>query len=296
LSTFIGNIEEGYWKERELYGYVKTKLPISDTISTISISSNLLASDTSTRKTTEMLGKLASALLVGEISRILQPHQTELPKIHYSTPLINITIARFKVNLENNISSQIISGESRVRMNLSNILERYNGFSRECGISLILFSKNPNHNNYTTLNAIASTVTDFKFELHNTLILENLTEPIILTFQSKVDLSILYQGNSTRNSSIACMYWDEIENRWSNNGCQLYRVIDNKTIQCACTHTTMFSTFIEQKSIAIPSLYYAQISFGILYTILSCLILTCLIIFRKEQPILSRLDTLDFLH
>lgn len=299
LSSFVDGVKNTYSDEKKLYGFVKSKLSDQDVTSTISVSSNLLSSGVSSDKTRNVTENISSMVLLGEVAKVIdQSSSAYLPTVSYSTSLINITISSFKLNSGISINQTLSSGSNSVELSISQILTQYNAFSKECGVSMIEYAKNTNYDNYTSNNVITSVVNDFKFIQEQTpLILNNLNQPIILTF--KLDSSSL-QGKNISNSTFTCRYWDEEGRRWSNNGCFLHRVdIPSKTIECACYHTTMFTTFLEQKTTVnmlevkdqVAALYFSQIVFGCIYTAIAIFLLVSLIVLRKEQPVTSRLLT-----
>ncbi|KAG2383128.1 hypothetical protein C9374_004465 [Naegleria lovaniensis] len=275
LSSFVDGVKNTYSDEKKLYGFVKSKLADQDVTSTISVSSNLLASGVSSDKTRNVTENISSMVLLGEVAKVIdQSSGNTLPTVSYSTSLINITISSFKLNSDISSNQTLTSGSNSVEMSISQIMKQYNAFAKECGVSMIEYAKNTNFDNYTSNNVITSIVNDFKFIQEQTpLILNNLNQPIILSF--KLDSSILI-GKNISNSTFSCRYWDEEEKRWSNEGCWLHRVeIATGTIDCACSHTTMFTTFLEQKTTVnilevkdqVASLYFAQIAFGCIYTL-----------------------------
>nr|CAG4715528.1 unnamed protein product [Naegleria fowleri] len=296
LSSFVSSIEDLYNQEIKLYGFVKSKLSASDITSSIAVTSNLLSSGVGADQTVSVTSKLANMVLLGEIPKVLSSDQKELPKVSYFTPLINITVSSFKLSGPVNGNQTLSSGGTEIDLNISNIMSQYNGFSKNSGTSLISYSTLPYSNNYTQSNPSTSIVIDFKYLQDATVVpLNNLSQPIILTFKISLD-----SKNITSNNTFSCRYFDEPKSTWSESGCSLHSVnLADGIIQCACTHTTMFSTFLEQKTLVLPpavkeqvaSLYFAQIAFGVFYFIASSVILTMLIVFRKEQPVSSRLVT-----
>nr|CAG4713777.1 unnamed protein product [Naegleria fowleri] len=107
------------------------------------------------------------------------------------------------------------------------------------------------------------------------------------------------------------MYWDEKNNEWSDFGCVLASYENGTGVAtCQCNHTTKFSTFIEFRtrnwttimqhnetnasllgSFIHYELYvqYMEIAFGFIFASLSILVLLLLVIYRKHQPVSSRL-------
>ncbi|KAG2382008.1 hypothetical protein C9374_005800 [Naegleria lovaniensis] len=296
LTSFVNSIEDLYNQEIKLYGFVKSKLSATDVTSSIAVTSNLLSSGVGADQTVSVTSKLASMVLLGEVPKVLNPQEKELPKVSFSTPLINITISSFKLSGPVSGNQTLSSGETEIGLSISSIMSQYNGYSKNSGTSLISYSTLPYSNNYTRSNPSTSIAVDFKYLQDATTVpLKDLAQPIILSFKISLD-----SKNITSNNTFSCRYYDESKSSWSESGCTLHSVdLASGTIQCACTHTTMFSTFLEQKTQVLPpvvrdqvaSLYFAQIAFGVFYFIASSVILILLIVYRKEQPVSSRLVT-----
>ncbi|EFC46803.1 predicted protein [Naegleria gruberi] len=300
MSSFADSLTDLYKKEIEQYGYVRSKISQDDVKSAIEISGNLLQSGVGADKTTEVTSKMAALVLLSQVPTVLDSSSSELPAVTISTPLINITISSFKLSGPTSGNQTLSSGDSSIGMDISSILAKYDGFSKSAGTSLISYQNLPFSNNFTESTPSTSIANDFKFLQEGSVLpLANLTTPIILSFKLNLDLSTV-SNYSSNTSTFACRYYDERSGAWSTDGCTLVGYNPaTQMIDCACTHTTMFSTFLEQKTIemtpivkqVVTGLYSAQIAFGIFYFVMSTIILTLLIIFRKEQPISSRLGT-----
>ncbi|EFC46548.1 hypothetical protein NAEGRDRAFT_79129 [Naegleria gruberi] len=319
LNGFITSVNGSYADDKKNYGFVKSKLANSDVTLTVSVSSNLLQSVFESEGTKNVVNQLVSTILFGEIANMIQSSQKTLSSVSYSSNLIDFAVSSFILSnqVKSNQTQSILMGNyTSVSMNISNIMSQYNAFSKDCGISLIVYSKNTNFDNSTNKLKLVSSVNDFKFSVDSSVVpLSDLTQPIILQFELVDELTTILeslknetlnvtqndptQSLSTNEQKYLCKYWDESSQLWSSKGCSFKSVnLQSKTIECSCVHTTMFTTFIEQNSTFISNLkdqvsalYSVQIAFGIIYASVATVILIGLIAFRKEQPVSSRLMT-----
>ncbi|EFC37892.1 predicted protein [Naegleria gruberi] len=296
ITSFVDNVKDIYAYEKRVYGFVKSKVSPDNILSTVTITSNLLASGVDSEKTVGVVDNVASMVLLAEIPKLLTSSE-KLQYISFTTGMVNITVSSFKMTspIEGN---QLIEEENnKVSANLTSIMMEYGTLNKECGLSMVSYTKNMKFDNYTSNTIHASSINDFKFiQEQNIVRLDNLEHPIVLSFK----LSHIPQQNSSVNSTFSCRYWDETNKIWSDRGCQLSNIdLNAGTVECSCSHTTMFTTFVEQKTTSImiamkeevATLYFVQIALGAVYTIVALVIITGLIILRKEQPVTSRLIT-----
>ncbi|EFC45083.1 G protein coupled receptor proteolytic domain-containing protein [Naegleria gruberi] len=270
-----------YQYSNQLFGFVRNKIPKQDIEQLVGILSNLISDFDNIRKLTNSLSEI---LIISELS--VNSTLSQLPKIEFNSTNINLIISSFKIYKSGNSQKSINQGSNKVLFDSNAILSRYDAFDKECAISLINYGEN----HYNDSRNASSSAMDFKFYKENQIVkLSNLEQPILLTFESK---------SINKSEEYSCDYWDEQARLWSSEGCLVNQVQDG-FIECACNHTTLFTTFIGQKRVAtsisvmnqLSDTYFAQISFGIFYLIISLMVLITLFIFRKSQPIASRLAT-----
>ncbi|EFC39850.1 B-lectin domain-containing protein [Naegleria gruberi] len=299
LDSFISNLTELYLSELALYGYVKSGMSSTDISKTVQIISNCFSTSYDAEKTKSTASLVTGLIYYGTIPSVVDTTSTELPTTSYKSTSINITVSSFNMPTPSTNLQSVSDTESKVAMNLTSILSKYGAYSTTCGATMIIYSKNTNYDSSVSNMTISSSVTDFKFMRKlDILVLKNLDSPLILSFNAATIPSSVIANSTVTNSTYHCKYWDESLKLWSSNGCLLNRVSSN-SIECACSHTTMFTTFLESKTTAltvqlkdqVSSLYYAQISFGIIYLIAASAILVGLIVLRKSQPVSSRLLT-----
>ncbi|EFC38054.1 predicted protein [Naegleria gruberi] len=321
INNFVATLNTNYKEERALYGFVKSKLATADTTRTTEIISNVLASGRGNQQSKGMADNLTNLLILGEIATLLTGQDqssdvNELTKVSFTSSQLDIAVAVFTLDKEMNGTNQMIGGDNSVTMPLSQITKQYNGFSKESATTMITYDQNIY--SQSNVSVLTSTVTDFKYYQNQQVVtLENLSQNIELKFKITNSTIVMEkimeyinsttQFNSTSNSTqsnstlvMACKYWDESALAWSSRGCYLKGYnLTSQEILCSCSHTTMFTTFVEQNTSTIPAsvketvaaFYYGQIALGIFYFLTSIVILCLLIIFKNEQPISSRLIT-----
>ncbi|EFC38115.1 predicted protein [Naegleria gruberi] len=299
VDSFVSNLTDIYLSELALYGYVKSSLSSADISKTIQVISNCFSTSYDSEKTKSTASLVTVLIYYGTIPTVVSSTSTDLPTSSYKSSLINITVSSFNVPTPTSNLQSVSDTESKVSMNLTSVMSKYGTYSMTCGATMIVYSKNTNYDASVSNMTLSSSVTDFKFmKKTDVLVLDNLDSPLILSFNAATIPSSIISNSTVTNSTYHCKYWDEKLKMWSSYGCSLHRVSSN-SIECACSHTTMFTTFLESKTTTftvqlkdqVSSLYYAQISFGIIYLIAASAILIGLIVLRKSQPVSSRLLT-----
>lgn len=302
LIDFVNSTTTVYRSERSLFGRVSSKLSETNVLTTLSIASNMLASSVASQTTIGAIEQMASMLILGEEAVVLKTR--EIPTKVYASSGFNMIISKFRYNGDISFdgwNTLTVNGLEILRFNVSYLLNKYNAFSKDIGISLIAFTDNFILSDLylnTQNRTILSNINDVRFYLNDeVLILQDLEQPLILNFPT-TQVTISSQ-NSSQNI-LSCRYWDDQKAMWSDSGCLLLGGMES--IQCSCNHTTMFSTFLERNSTQVilsqdyifdttVVLYYSQAVFGFIMFLLSSCILLILILYRKEQPVASRLVT-----
>jgi alpha-tubulin suppressor-like RCC1 family protein len=106
----------------------------------------------------------------------------------------------------------------------------------------------------------------------------------------------LETSNDKEYAKIICKYYNETNQDWQSDGCELISLAENE-FECSCTHTTRFSSFLEYSQISPQSnslqnqLIAIKISLNSFYFILSIFIFILLLVFRKNKLIKSRFIT-----
>jgi len=291
LSSFVNDATSIYEIEKNLYGYVKSKLSTEAASSTLSVISNVFTSATSADS---LVQQFVSMIMIGEVPKVIT--SKTLPFVKFTTTKIITVVSSFTLQNALNVNQFIGDDSNKVELNITNIMRQYSGFSKPSGTSLVTYATNNKNDSYATSNPSSSGINEFKYFQSDKLVtLSDLTAPIQLGFSlNNYSKMMLSNGNYT----ISCRYWDETLNLWSSFGCSLGGIINGQA-SCLCTHTTKFSTFLEYKQqnltqaeiYSVANVYYAQIAFGALFTIISITVLILLVIFRKKQPVASRLGT-----
>ncbi|EFC47419.1 predicted protein [Naegleria gruberi] len=283
IDSYLSSLNQVYKKEKETNGYVSNRLTNSDLKNTLSSASNLLFFGFS--NISSLCTQLSSVLLYQQSTKIVS---NSIDYSKYSTELINITVSSF---VKSNSSIKALQF-SDIFLDSDYILNKYNGYNKEIGLSLISY-------NSKLYNSSQTQITNSKdFTLYmggEALPLSELVQPIYISF-SVQNLTSLNQ------SLVKCQFWNETTEKWDNQGCSLH-VFNQATgeVTCKCTHTTLFAAFVEQSFNEtlvdqvvlkeLSNLYIAQISFGVLFLMLSSTLLVGLIIMRKSQPLASRFVT-----
>ncbi|KAG2378082.1 hypothetical protein C9374_008704 [Naegleria lovaniensis] len=302
LIDFVNSTTTVYKSERSLFGRVSSKISETNMLTTLSIASNILSSQVASQTTIDVIEQLVSMILLGEEAVPLTTR--ELPTKTYASSGFNIVVSKFRFNGDTSfdgLNTFTVDGIQVLRLNISYLLSKYNAFSKDIGISFIRFTDNTALSGiYTSTQnrTMISNINDIRFYLNDAvLILQDLEQPLFLTFPTIVPIN----SNSSQKDFISCRYWDNQLLTWSSSGCLLLDITGSSS-QCSCNHTTMFSTFLERNSsqvIFAPDyvfdttvvLYYCQAVFGFIMLLLSSYILVWLILYRKEQPVASRLVT-----
>ncbi|EFC49285.1 predicted protein [Naegleria gruberi] len=212
--------------------------------------------------------------------------QTNPDSTPVSTPVV-------KNILESGFNSSVV-------LNIASIAKSTGGTNAVIGLSSVTYAKNVDANG----NKTASSIIDFKYyQNYNLTKLSDLADPIVLNLAiSKEEFT-----KFTNETEIVCKFWDETCKNWKTKG-MLFIGLTANQVNCSSNHTTKFSTFIEYKqtnvtgtndkssptiaqAVEISKLYYAEIAFGVVFTLLSGFVLVMLIIFRNKQPVSSRLIT-----
>eukprot|EP01083_Nonionella_stella_P126721 383654_1 len=93
------------------------------------------------------------------------------------------------------------------------------------------------------------------------------------------NITITFPFNSSLNpNELGCVWYDEVKDVWSHDGCTSYVDLENSIIHCVCNHLTIFSTVrnIHYDDHLICNVFndtnwrYAHILFAILFIILFC--------------------------
>ncbi|KAG2373697.1 hypothetical protein C9374_011786, partial [Naegleria lovaniensis] len=291
VSSHIGHVLNNAThvskQEKANNGYVRNKLSIVDVSNMLAVTSNLLSKGFSSN-ITEFCESISSLVLNYQIPQISDSHVLQ-STTWVTSELINVTVASFRQEKQLTSATQF----SDVNLDLNYILNEYNGFSSEVGLSMIIYASDVKTDIYSLNNSIASFSKEFTFSKNGVVVpLTNLQRPIYIQFDSLLTIH--------NSSDISCRFWNETTLLWDNNGCKLFS-FNNITgkITCECSHTTLFSAFVEQNSTSlsgeqrtqVSSLFITQIIFGCLYMIISLTLFCILLVFRKEQPITSRVWT-----
>ncbi|EFC40748.1 predicted protein [Naegleria gruberi] len=348
VTSFLSSALELYQNELKTNGFVSSKMSEEAKSSAVSVISNLFTSvDTNSttsasndiaKKTEQMILSFSKLVLASEVPKVLETSDSgslALPVLQYNTPSMNVTFSSFmlsggasKRSSNNQGTYQLTSGESNIQIDLNEIVGKYGGYSKPLGLSLVTFEKNTKVDNFSLSNPMSSIINELKYYQNSEIVkLNDLDSPISLQFGiNSASLLLLSKGasitsqesfNQTQNVTIiqepyvSCMYWDEIENGWRDYGCTLLS-FDNVTgkAECACTHTTKFSTFVQYKkrnvtSTLTPAQVVAALSettfeiilnsfeivAGVVFGFFSFILLVLLIVYRKRQPIQSRMLT-----
>ncbi|EFC37047.1 predicted protein [Naegleria gruberi] len=288
VESFVNSTSLSYLNEKKLLGRVLNKLSSDNLNSTLTVTSNILSSKLNYKKSIQVTEELSSMVLLGE-EAISVSNNASLPIVEYSLPSFTISVSSFRLESKSN-STTSFSFQNSISLNLNDILTSYNGFTKDSGVSLLVYNDNPVSEENSTQS---SHIKNFKFFIDNSLtILQNLKEPIVLSFPILV--------TNTTGFNFSCKYLDEVANLWKSDGCSLIGS-DSSNAYCACTHTTMFSTFLERTTTTTitpgkpldsnTALLLAQIAFGVVFSIISLVGLVFISINRNKQPIKSRFVT-----
>ncbi|EFC37054.1 predicted protein [Naegleria gruberi] len=294
LYHFLNNSAASYEQEMVNFGFVKSKLSEEALNSTFSIISTIISNSTFDG----LLTSFSQLVIQSSIPKVVS--DSDMTFISYSSNFAKASLVSFvlpSTNYGYNSNSYFVSPTGMnfsVTLNFTEITSI--GEANTHGLSIITFSNNSKLDNYSISNQMLSNVADFKYFLNNSYVkLRNLNNPIILKFDVQSEVI----GNISNPSLISCMYWDETFSIWSTEGCTLVGW-SNSSVFCGCNHTTSFATFIDYNlsSIAtigektqVSGLFIAQIFFGCLFAVISFVMLILLVIFRKHQPVSSRLIT-----
>ncbi|KAG2379439.1 hypothetical protein C9374_006556 [Naegleria lovaniensis] len=366
VNNILNTILTTYDQELNDYGYIVNKVSEQVTVTALNVLSDILSSQ-ATPAWTPIPGasftkdQIASApidAIVSSLSKLMLQTATptilenetnytsSLPTIHYSSPMLNTTVASFKVktkrsrrlnfsNMETPILFTMKSENTEVTLDLYEVVEKYSGYDTTLGLSLVSFAKNPKMDNFSREHSAGASVHEFKYHQENKVVeLSELKTPILLQFQIPFEnrmtlseirnistLNMTSSDNSTilietkEEAILRCMYWDERRNEWNDFGCELAHYDERTGVAtCQCNHTTKFSTFMEFRTknwttvfpnhphtnYTSPSLMnsfihyefyvqYVEMGLGAIYTVISLIVLLFLVIFRKHQPVSSRL-------
>ncbi|EFC44432.1 predicted protein [Naegleria gruberi] len=304
LSELVSYSYNRYNTSKSSYGYVNSKISNSNVNSILSYASQFLGAELLLSNSRELAQNLADLIILGQLVTYVDTNDGSLVVSSYSSSNINMTISAFVISSASTqlVNQKVEQDQTSVSFNASYIISQNVAYSSECAVSLLTYS-NLFNNSYSNNNGTSegiSITTDFKFLKNQKVVkLENLANPIIIEFKL-TDQNILEKLQNSSNYNFTCTYLEESSGTWSDEGCYLYSFnLETRIVQCACNHTTLFTTFLEQKTIPlsdntkrqVASLYYGQISLGIFYFIISITVLILMIIFRKSQPLISRLST-----
>ena len=65
------------------------------------------------------------------------------------------------------------------------------------------------------------------------------------TYLTEIKISLSKDGYQ----GVACVFWNEAELQWSNEGCEIdTATVDSAQVECRCTHLTDFSLILGFKS------------------------------------------------
>ncbi|KAG2392117.1 hypothetical protein C9374_013602 [Naegleria lovaniensis] len=304
LNSFMNNVSAIYQEEKAQYSYVKTKiLTDSDTVSTVSLLSNLLNSGLNMDATDDNVVNLASITTMAELPSTLGANAS-LPVLLFNSGSINMTLSVFTVNtnVPPNQNQTLSNGRNTMQMDLHSISNYVSSGDtiQSLSISFISMSRNTRSDSMTRRYPVLAPVSHFTVRKDDVEVaLNDMNEPILLSFG--MDSRILTAIVNATNITLSCNYWNVTQQTWLHNGCFLYS-FDNYTLTCACNHTTLFATFMQYNisqlkgqtdfiKLTLADYYIASIVFGIIYGALALAVLTLLIIFREKQPIKSRICT-----
>ncbi|EFC42331.1 predicted protein [Naegleria gruberi] len=310
VQSFLGSVQTSQSEEMKKYGFVKNPLSSTALQSTLNLISDLFSSNrkypaTGNTSTTESLVlSFSKILLSNALPKVVNSKDSDLPNVNYHSSEMNVTVSSliFGSTTDNAIQQTLHGTNSQLSLNLKKVAKQFGGESTNIGLSLITYSQNVKSDNYSASVQSGSTLVEFKYYQDAQVVtLKDLDSPFTLIFTPLNDQ--IKQNLTLNTTNVKCMYWNEEVSMWKSDGCQ-YSNSSKDSIICQCTHTTKFSTFIEYTSsysnttkltetelLYIASVYSAEISFGIMFAICSAIILIVLIIYRKEQPLLSRFLT-----
>lgn len=305
LASFMNNVSVIYQDEKNQFSYVKNViLSNSDTLSTISLLSNLLNSGLNADSTDDNIVKLASITTMAELPSTLGAN-TSLPVLLFNSGSINMTLSVFTLNknILPNQNQSLSNGRNTIQLDLFSISNHVSTGEtiQSLSFSFISLSRNTRSDSMTKMYPVLSPVSHFTVRKDDTEVaLNNINEPILLNFE--IDSRILTSVSNATNITLSCKYWNVTQSAWLENGCYLYSSNGNSTLTCACNHTTLFATFLQYNisqlkgqsdfiKLTLADYYIASIVFGIIYGVIAFTVLTLLIIFREKQPIKSRICT-----
>ncbi|EFC39539.1 predicted protein [Naegleria gruberi] len=287
LDSYLGNSVNSYKTQKSQQGFVSSKISDEDTKTILSTSSNLVQKGLDSRLAT----KLSSLLVISSIPTLLTSSDTLLPSTIITSANINITYSSFSKDSAS--TSTVTNRFDSILFEADSILAQYSSFSTEVGLSVVSF----NGIVYPETNAtFAANAKDFTMHRNgNSMNLKSLVKPFSISFNSNTPIS------SSNNSRIICKYWNETMSKWDTDGCTL-KSLNSATgeIVCSCTHTTLFSAFIEQVPVGITfepyvdqfiGVHGTQIALGSVYLICAVAVLIGLALNANKQPVKSRFTT-----
>ncbi|KAG2381855.1 hypothetical protein C9374_005647 [Naegleria lovaniensis] len=297
VGQFLSEMKQLYIREKRQFGFVQ-KTVDTDLQSSLELTSNIMKRGLSMNEIAELCQKISTIAQIRENPTLLHSNSSSVPTVrHLFSEQVNITVMSFvqDVSLQNYSKNAFLQD---VEFNTRYILSKYDGFSQEMGIKKVSFTKSVKTHKEDT-NQLISSVKDFSFSKNiQELALQDLEEPLILSFN--IQNQSLDLGSNI--SKLSCRYWNETTQSWNTNGCEVLRVVnETREVLCSCNHTTMFSVFMQYDNSSLQgepnrqqflsTLFIGQVTVGVFYFLASVIILICLFLFRTKQPIKSRLFT-----
>eukprot|EP01080_Neovahlkampfia_damariscottae_P004137 gene4137-7447_t len=134
---------------------------------------------------------------------------------------------------------QVSSGNSLITLPASGFLLGVSG-EEEVSVSMSKVTNNPYTPNENT--QIVSELVEFSILDKNgeKIQIQNLQTPFKLQIPSKIDVAKVNSGAQI----LSCKYYDEQNKTWSSSGCAVSNYTTSM-VECSCTHTTTFSSFID---------------------------------------------------
>ncbi|EFC38714.1 predicted protein [Naegleria gruberi] len=288
LYNFISMIKKDA-NQNKYTGDVTSKLPLGMKDGTVlDILTSLLSS---WMKVSQFKSKTAS--LVKMLSTSIVDSISPSEERRYSTDSIVFSIRK---DYASNFNGTTLTTDSSYHSVVMPTVSVFNSTKGLYGTEFVTYLENPNNSTSSSGGNITSDVISLRCinPSGDYFPLSELTDPIVLNF----NLSI---ANISNPDLLVCKYWNETVSDWLSNGCTRTALLtygDYYVVECSCDHTTQFATFVEfptsttNLTLAQKQAYYIlwgfDIGIGVIFVIVSLIMLLLICIFRNSQPVKAK--------